>query len=113
MTDLPQNLNDYNAWIDRGDIKEAMDALRNQVTSIVGNEQTAQMLVKQLRQEQDAQNAQLARTLERIVFELRDDLSRTLRRFDALDKQIATIGAHLVSEDKRLDELEAHEVTQH
>lgn len=81
MTNLPENLNDYNAWIDKGNIKEAMDALKNQVTFIVGNEQTAQMLVKKLRDEQGQRDEVLAGRLEQIVFTLKGDFFKAQGQF--------------------------------
>lgn len=97
MSNLPENLNDYNAWVDRGNIKEALDALKNQVAGMVADEPTKRLVAfREFGQQQEQRDAQLAATMERIVFGFRDDLLRfrgelreeMINRFDAYGEEL-------------------------
>lgn len=92
MSDRPDNLNDYAAWLERGNIKEALDALKNQVTYIIGNEQTAQMLVKKLGEEQAARDKVLGDRLEQTLFSLKTSLNKSIGTFE--EQAIARLDAY-------------------
>jgi hypothetical protein len=95
--DRPDNLNDYGAWLARGNLKEAMDALANRVTGIVGNEQTAQMLVRQLRQEQMQRDEMLADRLEQFAHGLKTSLNKSIGAFE--EQTIARLDAYAIQID--------------
>lgn len=129
MTNLPQNLNDYNAWVDKGNIKEALDALKNQVAVMVADEPVRRTAaIGQLVKQHEEQGNQIADRLERVIFTLKTDLNRTIgvfeeqtiARLDAYGKEIDTlrtlvevrtapfseVGDHLLLIDDRLSVLE-------
>lgn len=92
----PVDLNDFHAWFRRGRPDLAFEALLNQVAVMVGNEQTARLLIKQLRAEQEQRDNRQAGRLEEIVFgfrgalkEFRGDLQTQIdARFDAYGNEI-------------------------
>jgi hypothetical protein len=103
VTNQPDNLNDYAAWLALGNIKEAMDALVNRVTGIVGNEQTAQMLVKKLSTEQAARDEQLGHRLEQAMHGLKTSLNNSIGDFqERTDARLTAYGAEI---DRQRDQI--------
>ena len=93
----PSDLNDYRAWLRRGDLGLAMEGLLNHVTMIVGNEQTARILVKQLREEQAARDEELGKRLEFFAHNLKTSLNKSIGAFE--EQTIARLDAYGVQID--------------
>lgn len=101
MSDEPNNID---AQLARDDIRAALAAQTQQVTSIVMAEQiTRSEQLARLTEQQRKHNEALATTLERLAFGLRGDWN-TFRadlrsemdaRFKARDEQVDTLVAHL------------------
>jgi hypothetical protein len=103
VSDRPENLNDYRGWLALGNFPEAFDALLNHVTKIVGNEQTAQMLVKKLSQEQAARDEQLGHRLEQAMHGLKTSLNNSIGDFqERTDARLTAYGAEI---DRQRDQI--------
>lgn len=88
----PDDLNDFHAWFKRGRPDLAFEALLNQITVKIGNEQTSQMLLK----DQSRRDEALASRLEQIVFGLKGELKIAQIEFqEQLDHRFQAYNAEL------------------